>query len=118
LGGLIDEGDEREKWIDVKLATWLDYIQQLARVAGTYPQSAYVGMHNSVQVEWTFVQGVVREIGDNFSVIRDVTRQLFISPLLKATLLDDDPLIKLAWITAKNACLALMDPVESADAKF
>jgi hypothetical protein len=71
LGGFIGVDEEREKWIAAKITTWKDSIQQLASVAGAYPQSAYVGMQKPVQAKWTFVQRVVRDVGDKFSVIRD-----------------------------------------------
>jgi hypothetical protein len=87
-------------------------------VVGPYPRSAYEGMQNSVQVEWTFVQRVVRHIGNKFDTIRESMHRSFLPPKMKETLSDNYPLHRLADLPAKSAGLALADPVESVDANF
>jgi hypothetical protein len=87
-------------------------------VAGPYPQSAYTGMQKSVQAEFTFVQRVIRDVGDKFGTIREVVHRPFLPSLLKETPPENDPLHRLAALPAKSAGLALPDPVESADLNF
>jgi hypothetical protein len=104
--------------VATKISMWVDSINQLPTVMGPYPQSVYAGMQKSVQAEWTFVQRVIRDMGDKFGTIREAIYRSFLPSLLKETLPDNDPLHRPAALPVKSAGLALTDPVESVDANF
>jgi hypothetical protein len=87
-------------------------------VAGSYPQSAYTGMQKYLQEEWTFVQRVMRDVGNTSGTVREAMHGSFIPSRLKETLPDNDPLHRLAALPVKSAGLSLTDPVESDDANF
>jgi hypothetical protein len=87
-------------------------------IAGYYPQSAYGGMQKYVQAELTFVQQVVRDVGDKFGTIREVIHRSFIPSLLKETLPENDSLHMLPTLHVKSSGLALTYPVESSDENF
>jgi hypothetical protein len=69
LGGFVGEDEDRDEWLELKIATWFNIIKQTSTVAGSYPQSAYAVMQKYVQVEWNFVQRVIRGVGNTFYTI-------------------------------------------------
>ena len=44
----------------------------IARVAGQHPQTAYAGLHKSLQQEWDFVQGVTPTMGLSLHPMEDI----------------------------------------------
>jgi hypothetical protein len=92
----------------------MEGIRQLAAVAPTYPQSAYDGMQNPLQAEWTFVHWVVKDIGPKYTCIWDAMQTTFLPSLLWDKIADDDPVRRLICIPMKKAGLALPDPVVNA----
>jgi hypothetical protein len=109
LGGFVREDEDRDEWLESKIVTWVDIIKQLPTVAGPYPQSAYAGMQNYVQEEWTFVQRVVWDVGNKFGAIGEAMHRSFLPFLLKETLPDNDQLHRLAALPMKSTRLALTD---------
>jgi hypothetical protein len=78
LGGFVGEDEDRDEWLESKIATWVDIIKQLSTVAVPYPQSEYAVIQKSVQAEGTFVQRLVWDVGDKFYTIREAMhRYLF-----------------------------------------
>jgi hypothetical protein len=75
-------------------------------------------MQKSIQAEWTFVQRVVRDVGDEFDGVCDKMRNECLPSLIKANIVDGYPLINLACLPVKKSGLALPNPVESAAANF
>jgi hypothetical protein len=118
LGGFVREDEDRDEWLESKVATWVNVIKQLSTVVGPYPQSAYVGMQKFVQAGWTFVQRVVQGVGEKCGTIREAMRRSFLPSLLKETLPGNDPIHRLAALPVKSAGLALKDPIESDDENF
>jgi hypothetical protein len=57
-------------------------------------------------------------VGNKVGTVREAIHRPLFPSLLKETLLDNDPLHRLAALPVKSAGLALTDPVESADANF
>ncbi len=51
LGGHVGETSSRNAWLEEKISNWKAGIQELAQVAGSYPQSAYAGLQKSLQQE-------------------------------------------------------------------
>jgi hypothetical protein len=82
LGGFIGEDENRDEWLASKITRWVDIINQLSMVTGPYPQSAYAGMQMYVQAEWTFVQRVVRGVGEKFGTIREAMHRSFLLSIL------------------------------------
>jgi hypothetical protein len=113
LGGFVGVDEDMDEWLESKIAMWVNIIKQLSMIAETYPQSAYTGMERSVQAEWTFVQQVVRDVGDKFGTVRKVMHRSFLPSLLKGALPDNDPLHRLADLPVKSAGPALTDPVRA-----
>jgi hypothetical protein len=83
----------------------------MSTVAGPYKKSSYAGIQKYVQVELTFVQRVVWDVGDKFGTLREAMDRSFLHSLSKETLPDNDPLHRLAALPMKSAGLDLTDPV-------
>ena len=52
VGGFIGSDTARTKWLAPKIQEWVFGVNQLAKVACSYPQTAYHGMVKSLQSEW------------------------------------------------------------------
>ena len=66
LGGHVGMTEDRAEWLREKVSSWEMGVQELATVAGIYPQSAYAGLQKSLQNEWTYIQRVVEGTADFF----------------------------------------------------
>jgi hypothetical protein len=77
-----------------------------------------VGPYKSIQVEWTFLQWVVTDVGEKCDTIRGAMHRSFLPFLIQETLSDNDPLHRLAALPVKSTGLTLTGPVESVDAHF
>ena len=66
IGGFVGEREAEASWIKEKVDRWDESVRTLEGVACKHPQSAYAGLHKSLQQEWAFVQRVTPGIGDAF----------------------------------------------------
>ena len=58
-------------------------VSTLLGVACKQPQSAYAGLHKSLQQEWSFVQQVTPFIGDTFGPVEKALRESFLLALVQ-----------------------------------
>jgi hypothetical protein len=100
-------------WIESKVADWTNAIADLAFVALSHPQSAYAGLQKSLQMEWQFVQRVVKGIGDDFSENEKSIDDLFLPALFSDKLEDHDARHFLRKLPMKFSGLGLPDPAAS-----
>ena len=66
-----------------KVEGWRDSVATLAGVAHRYPQTTYVGMQNSLQKEWAFVQRVTPDIGTAFQSVKDELLDTFLPDIFQ-----------------------------------
>ena len=62
---------------------WAESVRTLAGVACKHPQPTYVGLQNSLQQEWAFVQRVIPGIGDAFGPVEEEIAKLFLPELFE-----------------------------------
>jgi hypothetical protein len=84
--GFVGEHKDRDEWLESKILTLVDIINQLTIIMGPYPQPGHAGLQKSVQAELTFVQRVVRDVGNTFDTIREAMNMSFLPSLMKETL--------------------------------
>ena len=81
----------------------------LAGFSHNHPQSAYVGLQESLQQEWAFVQRVTKGVGDSFGPVEDAQKETFV-PALCQGLREGVPERGVTRLPVKRAGLALPDP--------
>ena len=115
LGGFLGETSTRDQWLKNKISDWVFGVQELARVAQSYPQTAYAGLQKSLQQEWQYLQRVTADIADHFSPIEKAICDDFLPALFGEPCLEDSYRRPLAALPVKHAGLALPDPTSTAD---
>ena len=63
LGSFLGSDEDRQEWLRPQIQTWVKGIKKLATVAHRFPQTAYAGLVQSLQSEWTYLQRVVPDCG-------------------------------------------------------
>ena len=61
LGGYIVKPSNQLAWIQVKVQKWADGATEIAKLAVTHPQQAYVAFTKSFQMEWLYLQRVTEK---------------------------------------------------------
>ena len=69
--------------MDGKVAGWTESMETLAGVSRNHPQSAYAGLHKSLQQDWEFGRQVTPGIGDAFGPVDKTLRETFFSALFQ-----------------------------------
>ena len=57
------------RWLEEKVEWWQALVTIMAGLAGKNPQTAYEGLHNSLQQEWDFGQHATLDIWKAFQPI-------------------------------------------------
>ena len=70
-------------WLEEKVEGWRYLVDIMAGVARKHLQTVYVGLHESLQQEWDFVQLVTPYIGTTFQPMKDALQDPFLPALLK-----------------------------------
>ena len=108
LGGFVGEREVEERWIKEKVDGWAESVRTLAGVAGTHLQSAYTGLHKSLQKEWAFLQLVTLGIGDAFGPVEEEVKTAFITELFHSVG-NGTPGREITRLPVKQAGLSLPD---------
>ena len=87
---------------------WADSVRTLAGVVRKHPQSAYAGLHKSLQHEWAFLQRVTPGIVDAFGPLEEETATAFL-PALFEGVGDGTQGRAITRLPVKQAGLALPD---------
>ena len=69
LGGHIGGTEERDRWIDDKILSWVAGVEIMGKAAQANPHSAFCGFQKSFQQEWQRVQRAVPGIEDHFGPV-------------------------------------------------
>ena len=57
---------------------WDKNIHAVTKMAGKYPQKSYAVVVRAIQLEWIFLQHVIKYIGQAFVVVGKVLRENFL----------------------------------------
>ena len=72
-----------KEWLGNKVEGWTESIATLAGVSLMHPQSTYLGLQNSLQQEWAFVQRVTPGVGAAFGPVKDALQEVFLPALFQ-----------------------------------
>ena len=112
------EEEEKFKWLDEMTQDWKYGVEELAKVASKYPQSAFCGLQKSLQTQWQYLQRVCKNTGKSFTDIEKAIANVFIPALFNEPFDPDDPTRALAELPVKFSGLSLPNPVNTANSNF
>ena len=113
MGGFINDAAAEREWLAEKVQGWTESVNVLAGVAHKHLQSVYVGLKNSLQQEWAFVQRLTPGVGGAFGPVEEALQEIFF-PAFFQGLLERLPTRENTRLPVKQAGLALPDLVETA----
>ena len=113
LGGFVGEPQKQTLFIQDRIKNWIAGVDDLARAAVKYPQTAYAGLQKSLQQEWQFLQRVTEGIEGAFSGLEEAISGRFL-PALLGDKLPEDMRHMIMGLPVKEAGKAISDPSEVA----
>ena len=81
LGGFIGSEGGCQKWLEPKIQKWTKAVETVATVARQYPQTAYVGLVQSLQAEWHYLQHVMLPTDNTFDPVEQAIKDMFLPAL-------------------------------------
>ena len=67
LGGFIGKSEDKELWLEKKVAQWSKSVQHLTHAAKSFPHEAYTALSKSLQNEWRYIVRVTQDTESLFS---------------------------------------------------
>ena len=108
LGVFVGSKTAKDIWQGENVKGCQDLVATLAGVARCHPQNAYVGLQNSFQQEWAFVQRITLDIGMDFQVVEDALQDIFPLALFQGAT-EQIPGRAIISLPVKHAGIALPD---------
>ena len=71
MGAYLAPREELEEWVRTKVEAWSHGICILAKISKWFPQSVYVHLGMSLQIEWQYLQRTVPGVGSLMNPIED-----------------------------------------------
>jgi hypothetical protein len=118
LGGFIGETTAKEEWIDSLVEEWIKDVESLSIAAIDFPQAAYAAFQKSKQMEWQYVQRVVRGLQNSFDSLTDSIYNRFISTLFALRFPDTDQRVHLFPLPIKNGGIAIPKPSTTSEINY
>jgi len=78
-GGFIGAPILRSDWLKEKANFWEKAVKAMARASKKFPQTAYVAMKNSLQMEWQYVHRTVSDAEKFFDGVEEAIASKFLS---------------------------------------
>ena len=112
LGGFIGSSDDTEQWLNDQIQKWIQSVEKLSKVARTQPQAAFVAMTKSLQMEWTFIQRVMKNSEVNFIPLKRAIIDNFLPDLFGSEVTEDES--DLFCRPSRHGGIGIHDPVKAA----
>ena len=80
----------QEQWLNDQIQKWIQSVEKLSKVARTQPQAAFVAMTKSLQMEWTFIQRVMKNSEVNFIPLKRAIIDNFLPDLFGSEVTEDE----------------------------
>ena len=109
-GGFVGVQEKKDEWIREQVEDWRKGVQALAKIAHSQPHSAFVGLQQSLQSEWTHLQRVCPDIESHFDPLESAIHQDFLPKLMGTTELSPPTLRSLLALPTKLAGVGIPKP--------
>jgi hypothetical protein len=118
VGGFIGSAAARARWLAPKILDWVYGVNQLAKVASRYPQTAYAGLAKSLQSEWQYLQRVLPDSGDAFAPVEEAIANAFLPALLQEQAGLPERLRNLLALPVRQAGIGIPSPGSTAAGSY
>ena len=115
VGGFLGCHTQRSEWLDPQILKWRRAVQQLARIARRYPQTAHAGLTMSLQSEWQCLQRVTSGVRDAHAPIEAAIVEEFLPALFDLPKEEVEHLRPLLSLSVRCAGLGIRSPTETAE---
>ena len=88
LGGFIGKSEDKELWLEKKVAQWSKSVQHLTHAAKSFPHEAYTALSKSLQNEWRYILRVTQDTESLFSSLAETIKNSFL-PAMSSLDLDE-----------------------------
>ena len=75
LGAAIGNDAFKEEYVREEVATWVEELERLTRIAESQPHAAYAAFTHGLASKWTFLARTVTNISNLFQPLEDAIRQ-------------------------------------------
>ena len=116
LGAAIGSMAFKETYVNDKVATWVQDIEQLTKIAKDEPQLALAGFNKALCMRWCFVQRTISGIKELFQPVEDVIREKLIPAIVGRKVSNIER--EILALPVRFGGIGLMSPVETADIEF
>ena len=83
LGAAVGNSEFKNKYIKLKVDSWISAVKKLATIATSQPHAAYAAFTHSLQGQWTFLSRAMPETSHLFKPLEETIRADFIRALFK-----------------------------------
>ena len=113
LGAAIGNDAFKEEYVREKVATWVEELERLTRIAESQPHAAYAAFTHGLASKWTFLARTVPDVSNLFQPLEDAIRQHFL-PVLTGQSPFSDTIRDLMVLPTRLGGLGITNPVTQA----
>jgi hypothetical protein len=118
VGGYIGPESAHNEWLSPQVQKWATAVKSLAKVARRYPQTAYAGLAQSLQSEWTYLQRVSECAPAAFAPVEKALVEDFLPALLGESVDAVRELRPLLALPVRSGGLGISNPTTTTIANF
>ena len=113
LGAVIGSTEFKEKYVNSKIAKWIEDVEQLALIAKDEPQLALSAYNKALSMRWCFVQRTISNIKDNFIPLEEVIREKLIPAIIGRKVSDIER--RILALPVRLGGIGIQNPVQTAE---
>ena len=105
-----------KKYVDDKVASWVEEIDSLCQIAQSQPHAAYAAFTNGVMSKWNFVLRTIPNIQNSLQPLEDIIQRRFL-PTITGQNHFSQQLRSLMALPARTGGIGIRNPVSEATAQ-
>ena len=82
LSGFIGDNNSKRDWMKERTQTWERKIHTISKSVGKHHQESYDVVVRVIQLEWIFIQHIMKNMGDAFAGVEKILWENFLPCLL------------------------------------
>ena len=106
----------RSEYVKNKIESWIEDIEQLAKIAENEPQLAYSAYTKALCMRWCFLQRTVPDIQDFFIPLEEAIREKLIPAIIGRKISDLER--RIVALPVRMGGLGIQNPVSTAATEF
>ena len=116
LGAVIGSTEFRSEYVNAKVDSWVQDVEQLATLAVDEPQLAYSAYTKALCMRWCFIQRTIPDSGQYFLPLENVIRQKLIPAIIGRNVSDIER--RLLALPVRLGGMGIQNPTTTAEIEF